>query len=256
MNLINLAIDAALKGGQVAKTYFRKPLEYRQKSPDDFVSEADVAVEQTIREILLTAEGIGWHGEETGESGDRAKYWLVDPIDGTANFIRGVPIYAISIALMDGNVPTLGVIYFPEREELFYAEMGKGAYMNGKPIKVSGRTKLEGSIIATGFPFRKKHLFDGYTRVFTTLYPYIGDLRRMGAAAIDLAYSAAGIFDGFFEFGLSPWDIAAGILLVKEAGGSVYTFAGSDIWDTGNIIAGTPVIASDIKHMIDMALGD
>lgn len=249
-------INAALEGGKVAKSFFRKKIDYKQKSPDDFVSEADLAVETVVKDILTSVEGIGWHGEETGQDSVSDAYWLVDPIDGTANFIRGVPVYALSIALMKSNMPVMGVIYFPEREELFYSEIGKGAFLNGTPIKVSGREVLEGSIIATGFPFRKKYLFDKYTKIFKTLYPYIGDLRRMGAAAIDLAYTAAGIFDGFFEFGLSPWDIAAGILLVKEAGGSVYTFDGSDIWNTGNIIAGTPLIANDLKRIIDSALGD
>ncbi len=240
----------------MAKRYFRRKIEYRQKSPDDFVSEADIAVEEVIKEILTQAKDVAWRGEETGGVKNAERYWLVDPIDGTANFIRGVPVYAVSIALMEKGVPVVGVVYFPERDEMFYAMVSKGAYLNGKRIYVSGRSQLSGSIIATGFPFRKKHLFGDYTRVFTTLYPYIGDLRRMGAAAIDLAYVAAGIFDGFFEFGLSPWDIAAGMLLVKEAGGSIYTFLGNDIWKTGNIVAGSPVIASDIKHMINMAIGD
>jgi len=240
----------------VARGFFRKKVEFRQKSPDDFVSEADVAVENTIKDILLVqCTSIGWYGEETGSQGRGDRYWLVDPIDGTANFIRGVPVYATSIALMEGGVPTIGVIYFPERDELFYAEIGKGTYLNGKQVKVSGRTKLEGSIIATGFPFRKKHLFPAYESVFHSLYPYIGDLRRMGAAAIDLAYTAAGIFDGFFEFGLSPWDIAAGILIVKEAGGSVFTFGDTNIWKTGNIVAGTPIVANDVKKIIDMSIG-
>ena len=240
----------------MARRYFRKKIEYREKSADDFVSEADVAVEHTIKGILLKAEGIGWYGEETGEEGTGARYWLVDPIDGTANFIRGVPVYATSIALMENNVPVLGVIYYPERDELFYGEISKGAYLNGRRIYVSHREKLEGSIIATGFPFRKKYLFSAYESVFHNLYPYIGDLRRMGAAAIDLAYTAAGIFDAFFEFGLSPWDIAAGILLVKEAGGSVYTFMGNNIWETGNIVAGSPLVSSDVKRIIDMSVGD
>ncbi len=241
----------------MAKKFFRRKVEFRLKNPDDFVSEADIAVENTIKDILLReSDDIGWYGEETGSQGSGERYWLVDPIDGTANFIRGVPVYATSIALMEDGVPTIGVIYFPERDELFYADISKGAYMNGTPIKVSGRSKLEGSIIATGFPFRKKHVFPAYESVFHSLYPYIGDLRRMGAAAIDLAYTAAGIFDGFFEFGLSPWDIAAGILIVKEAGGSIFTFGGADIWKTGNIVAGTPIVANDVKKIIDMSIGD
>ena len=233
--LLNLACDAVMVGGGIASRYFRKMVRVEQKSKDDFVSEIDIEVERAIKAIL-SGSGIPVYGEEMGgDLGD--SYWLVDPIDGTTNFIRGVPVYAVSVALIVDGEPAVGVVYNPEAKELFWAGKGMGAHLWSRRIRVSGRQRLEGALIATGFPFRKKHLKDTYLAMFGEVFSRVADLRRKGAAAIDLAYVALGVYDGFFEFGLNPWDIAAGILLVLEAGGRVDSFDGSDVWETGNIIA-------------------
>jgi len=169
--------------------------------------------------------------EESSNSYQKTEYlWIIDPLDGTTNFIHGFPVVAVSIALMHKGNIVIGVVYDPTRDELFYAEQGSGAFLNENRIKVSSIKNASLSLISTGFPFRNKQYIDQYMKIFRELLYSVSDLRRPGAAAIDLAYVASGRVDGFFEFALSPWDIAAGSILIKEAGGTVSDFEGAETY--------------------------
>jgi myo-inositol-1(or 4)-monophosphatase len=212
------------------------------KQASDYVTAADRASEAEI--VRIIRERFPDHAifaEEEMKDRDRGGYrWLVDPLDGTTNYIHGYPVYCISIALaLDGEV-LLGVVLDPVKDELFTAQRGGGAFLNGRPIGVSAPRKESDRLVLTGFPFRIKHMADPYLRLFREIFLKVGDLRRCGSAAMDLASVAAGRADGFFELNLNPWDVAAGSLLVAEAGGIVTDFGGgSSFMETGNIIAGT-----------------
>lgn len=244
----NVALRAARKAADIIlrslDTLDRVRVE--EKAHNDFVSDVDRQAEEAIIEILH--KSYPDHtivGEESGEahSGDD-NVWIIDPLDGTTNFLQGIPHFAISIALKTGRHIEHGVIVDPTRDEAFVASRGKGAQLNGKRMRVSNRTTLPEAVLGTGLPPQS---------VFTKLDPYIGQLgsitgqaraiRRMGSAALDLAYVAAGRFDGHWEYGLKPWDIAAGALLVREAGGFVGDFQGGDAFlETGNVVAGNPKV--------------
>lgn len=250
-----VALEAAKLAGKIIKEKIGTITDndITQKSISDYVTEIDVYSEKTI--IKHIKKHFPEHqvmAEESSNDYKKAEYlWIIDPLDGTTNFIHGFPVVAVSIALMYKGELTIGVVYDPIKNELFYAEKGGGAFLNGKKIKVSSLKEPALSLIATGFPFRNKQYIDRYLKIFRELLYSVSDLRRPGAAAIDLAYVACGRVDGFFEFALSPWDIAAGTLLIKESGGAVSDFEGGENYlKTGNIVAGNPVIQSFLVEKI------
>lgn len=249
--MLNVAIKAARAAGAVIN---RAALDVETvrvsvKQTNDFVTEVDCAAEATIIDTLLTAypeHGI-WaeeSGRREGKKGrDKDHIWIIDPLDGTTNFIHGFPVYAISIALMVDNRLEQAVVYDPTRNDLFCATRGRGAYLNDRRIRVAKRTALHDCLLATGFPFRPGDAFQTYLQVLGEVMPKCAGVRRLGAAALDLAYVAAGFSDGFFEMGLSPWDVAAGALLVTEAGGLVGNFTGdSDFIEQRECLAANPRI--------------
>jgi len=226
-----------------------------QKQVNDFVTEVDLASEAIILETLLTA--FPHHGilaEESGSThGDphADHIWIIDPLDGTTNFIHGLPVYCVSIALSVRGKIEQAVIYDPSRNDLFTATKGRGAFMNERRIRVSKRTHLTECLISTGFPFRKGDNFNQYLRMMGDVMQRTAGLRRPGAAALDLAYVAAGFTDGFFETGLSPWDVAAGSLLVTEAGGLVGNLTGeADFLDQKECLAGSPRIYGQLVNIL------
>jgi myo-inositol-1(or 4)-monophosphatase len=242
--LLTVAMTAAEIGGEVVRGHFARlsPGDVREKGENDPVSVADHASEEAITVYLRreTPE-FGVLGEEHGASGAEGARWVVDPLDGTANFVRGFPHFAVSVALMARGRVEVGAVYDPMRRQLYYARRGCGAYCNGSRLSISQRSGLAGGFVSTGFPFRVHHHLDLYLALFREVFLRTGSIRRPGAAALDLVHTAAGIFDAFFEFCLSPWDIAAGALLIEEAGGRVTNFDGdADVFTRGNIVAGSP----------------
>ncbi|MBI4707830.1 MAG: inositol monophosphatase [Candidatus Omnitrophica bacterium] len=219
------------------------------KRASDFVTRADKEAEQIIlKTIKHKFPDHHFLAEESIKEVDTGEYrWIIDPLDGTTNFIHEYPVFSVSIALEYKSDVVLGVVYDPLRDELFTAEKGKGAFLNGKPLRVSLISDLSKSLVATGFPFRKKELIDPYLDLFKNIFHRVSDIRRAGSAALDLAYLASGRCDGFFEIGLSPWDIAAGSLLITEAGGIITDFGGGqDYLFTGNIVSGNRVLHGEI----------
>ena len=251
---MNIAVKAARRAASIIN---RASLQLdlvtvQSKSPNDFVTEIDRAAEAAIIEVLR--ETYPQHGilaEESGESGQSEYQWIIDPLDGTTNFIHGFPQYAISIALARKGVLEQAVIFDPTRNELFTATKGSGAFLNDRRIRVSKRTRLNESLIGTGFPFREFDHIDPYLAIFRELAQKTAGIRRPGAAALDLAYVACGRLDGFWEFGLKPWDMAAGTLLIQEAGGLVSDLAGeSGFLASGNVVAGTPKVFAQLLPVI------
>ncbi len=246
---LDVAIAAAREAGEVLLGHFGRldPSTIEEKAANDVVSVADRESEAVVRRAVLSAfPKDQFLGEETGLTGGDgdAPVWIVDPLDGTANFVRGFPHWAVSIGRTRGGLLgeiEAGVVWDPVKRDLFAAEAGAGAFRNGRRLRVPARPDLAGAALATGFPFRQVGKIDGYLSIFRTLFLRVRSIRRAGSAALDLAYVGAGIFDGFFEFGLSPWDTAAGALVVAEAGGLVSDFDGGGSWRTrGNVLAGTP----------------
>ncbi len=249
MRALDIAVEAAEEAGELLVDYFGSldPADVEEKGKNDMVSRADREAEALLRHAILAAYPHDrFLGEETGTSGGTgdAPVWIVDPLDGTANFIRGFPHWAVSIARTSGGLDgplEVGVIWDPVKEDLFTASAGGGAFRNGARLRMPPRASLEGAALATGFPFRQQGKIDLYLAIFREVFLAARSLRRAGSAALDLAYTAAGIFDGFFEFGLSPWDTAAGALLIAEAGGLVTDFDGGASWRRrGNVLAGSP----------------
>ncbi len=247
--MLNIAIKAARAAGAIIN---RASLDIERltviaKSHNDFVTEVDQAAEDVIIGTLLEAyPGHGILAEESGRkhgAKDSDFVWIIDPLDGTTNFIHGFPVYAVSIALAFRGQVVQAVVYDPSRNDLFYASKGKGAYLNDRRIRVSKRTRMLEALIGTGFPFRKGDNFQRYMKMFEDVMVQCAGLRRPGAASLDLCYVAAGMYDGFFETGLSPWDIAAGSLIITEAGGLVGNFTGEpDFLYQREIVAGAPRI--------------
>ena len=225
-----------------------------RKSHNDYVTEVDRAAEQAIVETLAEAyPGHAILAEEGGGSSDKdSEYqWVIDPLDGTTNFLHGFPQYSISIALLYRGVVTQAVVYDPNRNDLFTASKGGGAFVNNRRIRVGKRLYLRDALIGTGFPYTDFAHLDTYLAIFRDLLQQTAGLRRPGSAALDLAYVAAGYYDGFFELGLHAWDIAAGVLLIQEAGGLVSDFDGNETYlHTGNIIAGSPKIFGQLLKAI------
>ncbi len=259
---LNIAIKAARRAGQIINRASNDLdlLKVATKQPNDFVTEVDKAAEAAIIETLREAyPSYGILAEESGLSdgkgADSDYQWIIDPLDGTTNFIHGLPQYAISIALAKGGVIEQAVVFDPNRNELFTASKGGGAFLNGRRIRVSKRTKLAESLIGTGFPYRMFDKVDLYLAVFKELAEKTAGQRRPGAASLDLAYVACGRYDGFWEFGLSPWDMAAGALLISEAGGLISDLRGdTNYLETGNVIAGTPKVFAPLLKIVQSHL--
>jgi myo-inositol-1(or 4)-monophosphatase len=245
---------ARLGGGVVAEHFGRLTAGVHSKAPGDYVSEVDLASEETIRQALEgDAPGIAFFGEEGGGSrGDLG--WVVDPLDGTANFLHGFPVVGVSVALVEAGRPVAGAVHAPLLGgDTYTAVRGGGAFRDGCPLRVADRP-VASAICNTGFPFKRKHRLDDYRRVFEGAFLTLEDLRRAGAASLDLAWTAAGVFDGFFEIGLGSWDVAAGALLVLEAGGVVTDWAGdTEAWlASGDILAAPPAVH---EVLLDLAKG-
>ena len=255
--MLNVAIKAARAAGAIINRAALdvEAIRISQKQVNDFVTEVDHASELAIIETLLTAyPGHGILAEESGsEHGakDSEFVWIIDPLDGTTNFIHGFPVYCVSIALAARGKIEQAVIYDPSRNDLFTATKGRGAYMNDRRLRVSKRTRLQECLISTGFPFRPGDNFKNYLAMMADLMPRTAGLRRPGAAALDLAYVAAGFTDGFFETGLQPWDVAAGSLLVTEAGGLVGNLTGeADFIDQKECLAASPKIYGQLVPLL------
>jgi len=239
---VNVAARAARAAGSIILRYMNRldSVDVVEKQRMDFVSEVDrMAEAEIIRELKRAYPRHAFLGEESGLTGKGHLMWVIDPLDGTHNYLRGIPHFCVSIALLDHGEPVYGVIYDPLRDELFTASKGDGAYLNDRRMRVSKREALDGAMFATGFPYRQREHLEAQWDLTRALLTRAEDLRRTGSAALDLAYTAAGRFDAYFEIGLKPWDLAAGCLLVREAGGTFCDFAGRDgLPDSGNIIAG------------------
>ena len=259
--MLTNAVKAARRAGAIINRASQDvgAIKVHSKNYNDFVSEVDHAAERAIIETLQEAyPDHGFIGEESGNDRTDAEHvWIIDPLDGTTNFLHGYEQYSVSIALMSRGHLEQAVVYEPSRNDLFTATRGRGAFLNDKRIRVSNRAKLQSAMVGTGFPFRDfKHL-DTYLAMFKDMIKNTAGLRRPGSAALDLAYVAAGWFDGFWEIGLSKWDIAAGALLVQEAGGIVGDFEGNETWiETGNIVAGNPKVFAQMLQVLTPHLTD
>ena len=255
--MLNIAVKAARTAGSIINraALDLEVLKVGSKGPNDFVSEVDRNAEAAIIETLLEAyPGHGILAEESGrEHGARdSEYvWIIDPLDGTTNFLHGFPVYAVSIALAVRGQVQQAVVYDPTRNDLFIASRGRGAFLNDRRLRVSRRTRLSDSLVGTGFPFRRGDNFKRYVKMFEEVMQACAGLRRPGAAALDLCYVAAGWYDGFFETGLSPWDVAAGSLMITEAGGLVGNFTGeADFLYQREVVAATPRIYGQLVQML------
>ncbi|MFO8155626.1 MAG: inositol-1-monophosphatase [Pseudomonadota bacterium] len=253
--MLNIAVRAARRAGSIIVRSARDidRLTIEAKGHNDFVSEVDRAAEEAIIDIIHKAyPDHGFMAEESGDSGSSDYQWIIDPLDGTTNFLHGFPQFAVSIALRHGNRLEQAVVYDPMREEMYTASRGSGAQLDGQRLRVAPRRQLEGSLLGTGFPFKQPEHLDAYLGMFRAFHPLAAGIRRPGSAALDLAYVAAGRLDGFWEIGLNPWDMAAGVLLVREAGGLVSDFDGGEEYlATGNLVAATPKIFPSMIHTID-----
>jgi myo-inositol-1(or 4)-monophosphatase len=255
--MLNIAIKAARAAGAIINraSLDLERVQVNSKAPNDFVTEVDHAAEAVIIDTLLAAyPGHGILAEESGSARgarDSEYVWIIDPLDGTSNFIHGLPTYAVSIGLSFRNQIQQAVVYDPARNDLFYATRGRGAYLNDKRLRVSRRTRMAEALIGTGFPFRKGDDLGQYLRILESVMKACAGMRRPGAAALDLCYVAAGWYDGFFETGLSPWDVAAGSLLVSEAGGLVGNFTGeADFLHRREVVAGSPKIYGQLVQLL------
>ncbi|HEV7356568.1 MAG TPA: inositol monophosphatase family protein [Steroidobacteraceae bacterium] len=251
--LLNIAMRAARRAGDlIVKSLSRlDSLKIDSKGRNDFVTDIDRKAEADI--IATIHRSYPQHAilaEESGRSGEGEFVWIIDPLDGTTNFLHGFPTFAVSIALQHKGRLEHGVVYDPMRQEFFTASRGDGAQLEGKKIRVSSQRTLEGSLIGTGFPFRAGAHLDEYLAMLKVVMSTAAGIRRPGAAALDLAYVAAGRIDGFWEFGLSPWDTAAGTLLIQEAGGRVGTPTGSEYTLGSNIVAGNPKVYQALLDVI------
>ena len=258
--LLNTAIKAAHRAGDLAARHLKRlgEIQVESKGVNDFVTNVDRAAEEKIIETIREYyPDHAFLAEESGLRGDSDHVWIIDPLDGTTNFIHGVPVFGVSIALRIKGKIVVGVVYDPNRQELFTAVRGRGAQVDGHKIRVSGRRSLEGALIGTGFPYRSPDKLDAHVRMLGDVLKQTAGVRRPGAACIDLAWLAAGRYDGFWEFGLNTWDIAAGSLLVREAGGLISELEGNgDYLESGNIVAGSPKVHDPLRKLLLTHLSD
>ncbi|KIZ44000.1 MULTISPECIES: inositol monophosphatase family protein [Rhodopseudomonas] len=253
--LMNVMVKAARRAGRSLKRDFGEVenLQVSLKGPANFVSLADKRAEEMLYADLSKARpGYGFIGEEGGirEGDDKTHTWIVDPLDGTTNFLHGIPQFAISIGLQREGQMIAGLIYNPANEELYMAEKGKGAFMNDSRLRVAGRRQLNDCVIACGLPHIGRGDFQLSQREMAALQPKVAGLRRFGAASLDMAAVAAGRFDGYWERNLSSWDIAAGIVMIREAGGVVGDIHGGDLLKTGNVVCGNEYVHGELVKII------
>lgn len=255
--MLTIAVKAARRAGNIINRAAQNLdlLHVSRKAHSDYVSEVDGAAENAIIKTLLDAyPDHSILAEESGArsgQGESDYQWIIDPLDGTTNFLHGFPHYSVSIGLMHRNIPVQAVVYNPSANELFTASRGSGAYLNDHRLRVTKRTQLTDCLIGTGFPFRDFTHVEAYLAMFRDVMPRVAGIRRPGSAALDLAYVAAGRYDGFWELGLSPWDIAAGCLLITEAGGLVGDLEGNpNYMQSGNLVAGSPKIFGHLLQVI------
>ena len=254
--MLTIAVRAARKAGHTISRGFSQldRVTVENKTENDFVTNIDKEAEQAIiSTIQQSYPDHSFIGEEGGQQAgsDKDYVWVIDPLDGTSNFARGIPHFCVSIALRVKGKTEVAVVYDPIREELFSAVRGRGAQLNEFKIRVANKKEMTGTILATGFPFKAKQHYDAYIGTFGALFKIGGDVRRAGSAALDLAYVAAGRYDVFWEFGLKPWDTAAGELLVREAGGMVTDLVGGhNYFQSGNMVAANPkLLAIALKEI-------
>jgi len=251
---VNVAVKAARAAGNIILRYLNRveQLSVEEKSRHDYVSEVDrLAEAEIIKELRRAYPDHGTLGEESGQKGNPSKVWIIDPLDGTHNYLRGFPHFSVSIGFRDHGDLIYGVVYDPLRDEIFTASKGDGAFLNDRRIRVSKRENLQGAMIATGFPYRQRKHIEAQLSMTRALLTEAEDIRRTGSAALDLAYVASGRLDGYFEIGLNSWDMAAGVLLVREAGGQTCDFAGrAGMPDSGNIIAGNHFVSAAMSKVI------
>ncbi|MDB5656373.1 MAG: Inositol(or 4)-monophosphatase [Tardiphaga sp.] len=253
--LMNVMVKAARRAGRSLKRDLGEVenLQVSMKGPANYVSLADKRAEEMLYSDLNKARpGYGFLGEEGGnrEGTDKSHSWVVDPLDGTTNFLHGIPHFAVSIGLLREGVAIAGLIYNPANDELYMAEKGSGAFLNDTRLRVAGRKQLSECVIACGLPHIGRGDHELSRREMTSLQPKVAGLRRFGAASLDLAFVAAGRLDGYWERNLQPWDIAAGIVLIKEAGGTVGDIHGGDVLKTGNVVCGNEFVNGELTRIL------
>jgi myo-inositol-1(or 4)-monophosphatase len=253
--MVNIAIRAARRAGEIMIRHLNQleALEVAEKSRNDFVTRVDQLCEAAIIEVIK--DHYPEHAilaEESGASGEHEVQWIIDPLDGTTNYVHGFPVFSVSIAVTQGGELRHGVVYDPMRQEIFSASRGEGAQLDGRKIRVSKRTNLRHALVATGFPFRLGEAqVDTYLGMLRAVMLETAGVRRPGSAALDLCYVAAGRVDAFWELGLSKWDVAAGALIVREAGGRISDYRGTDAYlETGNVVAGTPKVYAALSKLL------
>ena len=257
--LLNTAIKAAHAAGDIVMRYSRRVhnLDVRSKARNEFVSQVDIMAENVITETIR--ERYPDHailGEELGSQGEHDTVWIVDPLDGTTNYLHGMPMFAVSIGVQVKGRMEAGVVYDPSRQELFTALRGSGALLDDRKLRMDNKKELAGALIGTGFPYRENDRWmEQYLNQFRAVMQTASDCRRPGSAALDLCYVAAGRLDGFWEFGLQPWDFAAGALIVREAGGLVSSITDDgDYMETGNLIAGPLKLHGELEQLLKQHL--
>ncbi len=257
---LNVVVSAVRKAGKRLLRDFGEveQLQVSQKGPSDFVSQADIRAEESLRADLSRARpGFAFLMEESGTHGpaDWEWRWVVDPLDGTTNFLHGIPHWAISVGIerrLDAERSEImaGVVYNPVNDEMFWAEKGTGAFLNDKRLRVAARREFKDAVLATGIPFAPVQRKAEFSRILSRLMPQVAGIRRFGAAALDLAWVAAGRYDGYWELGVQKWDIAAGLVLVREAGGFVTDPDGGDPYAHGNVVAGNQIMQGKLREAV------
>lgn len=258
MNDLEVAVHAARAAGNIVAAGFGSHRTTDFKRRNDPVTEIDRAAETAINEILSTHRpGDGIIGEEGTDRAGDGRTWLIDPLDGTVNFVHGLPHVSVSVALYEGDVPLVGVVHDPLRDETFTAVAGEGTGINGEPARVSGTTDLQQALVVTGFPYDHHQHPAAYVRTIEAMLHEVNGIRRLGSAALDLCYVAAGRLDAYWEYNLSPWDIAAGLLIVTEAGGAVTTPSGDRAtpWER-HIVAANPELHERVRAIVDRTMPD
>jgi myo-inositol-1(or 4)-monophosphatase len=252
--LLNIAVRAARRAGELIVRSLPRldSLKVSTKGRNDFVTDVDRAAEREIIEVIRKAyPSHAILAEESGRSGENETEWIIDPLDGTTNFVHGFPVFSVSIACRTRGRLEHGVVFDPLRQEFFTASRGAGAHLENRRIRVSTQRTLEGSLIATGFPYRANQQYlEPYLAMLKAVMLQTAGIRRPGSAALDLAYVAAGRVDAFWELGLAPWDTAAGTLLIQEAGGHIGTLTGGEYRQEGNVVAGTPKVYAALLELI------